>query len=105
MSLGTEDRTKEELLAEIKNLRARVEQLEEDLQGAKKDRNNQEHKHEENHIRWSKERNGERARAEEILQTERAGRHHAEEELGGTKAQLKDVSFKLLLYSIIHFFP
>ena len=31
------------------------------------------------------------------MQTERAGRHHAEEELGGTKAQLKDVSFKLLL--------
>lgn len=33
----------------------------------------------------------------ETLQAERVGRHHAEDELGETKVQLKDVSFKLLL--------
>jgi signal transduction histidine kinase len=90
-------KTKKELLAEIKNLRARSEQLEEDLRAVRKDRNNQERKYEENHALWSKERNGERAKAEETLQAEKVGRHHAEEELGETKAQLKDVSFKLLL--------
>ncbi len=31
------------------------------------------------------------------MQAERVGRHHAEQELGETKTQLKDVSFKLLL--------
>ncbi len=31
------------------------------------------------------------------MQAERVGRHHVEEELGETKTQLKDVSFKLLL--------
>ena len=67
------------------------------MQGVRKDRNNQEHKYEENHVRWSKERNEERTKAEETLQAERVGRHHTEEELGETKAQLKDVSFKLLL--------
>ena len=90
-------RTKEELLTEIKNLQTRIKQLERDLRGVRKDRNNQEHKYEENHILWSKERNGERAKAEETLQAERVERHHAEEELGETKTQLKDVSFKLLL--------
>ncbi len=95
--MGTDARTREELLAEIKNLRTRLEQLEGDLRVVRKDRNNQEHRYEETHLRWSRERNGERAKAEETLQTERAGRHHAEEELGETKAQLKDVSFKLLL--------
>ncbi|HYA94237.1 MAG TPA: sensor histidine kinase [Thermodesulfobacteriota bacterium] len=88
---------KQELLAENKKLRTRSKQLEENLRAIRKDRNNQEHKYEENHVLWSKERNGERAKAKETLQVERAGRHHAEEELGETKAQLKDVSFKLLL--------
>ena len=95
--LKTDALTKEELLAEIKNLRTRIEQLEEDLGVVRKDRNNQEHRYEENHIRWSKERNEERAKAEATLQAERAGHHHIEEELGEAKAQLKDVSFKLLL--------
>jgi signal transduction histidine kinase len=95
--LETDARTKEELLAEIENLRTRVEQLEEDLRIVRKDRNNQEHRYEENHIHWSKERNEERVKAEETLQSERVRRHHTEEELGQTRAQLKDVSFKLLL--------
>jgi signal transduction histidine kinase len=95
--VGTDTRTQEELLSEIENLRTRVEQLQEDLAVVRKDRNNEEHKYEENHLSWSKERNGERAKAEEVLQAERVGRHHAEEELGQTKVQLKDVSFKLLL--------
>ena len=81
----------------MKNLQTRIKQLEEDLQCVRKDRNNQEHKYEENHIRWSKERNGERVKAEETLQAERVGHHHTEEELDNTRAQLKDVSFKLLL--------
>jgi signal transduction histidine kinase len=95
--LETDARTKEELLVEIENLRTHVEQLGEELRAVRKDRNNQEHKYEENHALWSKERNGERAKAEETLQAEKVGRHHAEEELGETKTQLKDVSFKLLL--------
>jgi signal transduction histidine kinase len=90
-------RTKEELLAEIKKLRTRVKQLEKDLQVVRKNRNNQQQEYEENHMRWSQERNGERAKAEEILQAERTERHRTEEELGQTKVQLKDVSFKLLL--------
>jgi signal transduction histidine kinase len=63
----------------------------------RKNRNNQQQDYEENHIRWSQERNGERAKAEEILQAERTEHHRTEEELGQTKVQLKDVSFKLLL--------
>ncbi len=90
-------KTKKELLAEIADLQTRLGQLEGKLELARTDRNDQEHKHEENHIRWSKERNGERVKAEETLQTEKVGRHHAEQELGETKVQLKDVSFRLLL--------
>jgi signal transduction histidine kinase len=95
--LETDARTKEELLAECENLRTQIEQLGEELRAVRKDRNNHEHKYEENHIRWSKERNGERAKAEETLQSERVERQHTEKELGETKTQLKDVSFKLLL--------
>ncbi len=95
--METDARTKKELLAEIKNLQTRIKQLEKNLKGVRKNRNDQEHKYEENQIRWSQERNGERAKAEEILHTEKVGRHHAEQELGETKTQLKDVSFKLLL--------
>jgi signal transduction histidine kinase len=95
--LETDARTKEEILKENKDLRTRLEQLEEDLRFLRKDRNNQAHKQEENNTRWVKERNHERAKAEEILQTEKVGRQRAEGELGETKARLKDVSFKLLL--------
>lgn len=95
--LETDTRTREEILREEKNLRVRINQLEEDLRAVRKNSNNQSHRHEENHILWSKERNGERAKAEEALQAEKVGRRHAEDELDDTKAQLKDVSFKLLL--------
>jgi signal transduction histidine kinase len=95
--LKTDARTREEILKEEKSLRVRIKQLEENLEAVKKNSNNQAHKHEENHILWSKERNGERAKAEEALQAEKLERRHAENELGDTKAQLKDVSFKLLL--------
>ncbi len=83
--LETDGRTKKELLAEIKNLKTRIRQLEQNLKGLRKDKNDQEHTYEENHIRWSKERNGERATAAETLYAERVGRHHAEQELGETK--------------------
>jgi len=83
--LEVDARTKKELLAEIENLRSRSEQLEEDLRTVRKDRNNQEHKYEENHIRWSKERNGERAKAEETLQAARVGRHHNRGGIRGNK--------------------
>jgi signal transduction histidine kinase len=95
--LESDSRTKKEILKENSDLLTRLEQLEEDLRVIRKDRNNHEHKDEENHIRWSKERNDERAKAEETLQAEKNGRRHAEDELGDTKTQLKDVSFKLLL--------
>jgi len=95
--LETDTRTRDEILKEEKNLRVRINQLEEDLQAVRKNSNNQSRKHEENHVLWSKEKNGERAKAEEALRAEKVGRRHAEDELDDTKAQLKDVSFKLLL--------
>jgi signal transduction histidine kinase len=95
--LERDNRTKKEIIQENRDLRTRLEQLEEDLRAVRKNRNNQAHQHEENHIHWSRERNDERTKAEETLQTEKVARHYAEEELGDAKAQLKDVSFKLLL--------
>jgi signal transduction histidine kinase len=95
--LETDARTREEIIKENRDLRTRLEQVEEDFRAARENMNNQVHKHEENHVLWSKERNDDRAKAEETLQAEKVGRRHAEDELGGTKAQLKDVSFKLLL--------
>jgi signal transduction histidine kinase len=95
--LETDSRTQEEIIKENRDLRTRLGQLEESLQALRKNMNNQAHKHDENHILWSKERNGERAKAEETLQAEKVGRRHAEDELGDTKTQLRDVSFKLLM--------
>jgi signal transduction histidine kinase len=95
--LETDSRTKKKILEENKDLRTRLAQLEEDLRAVRKNMNKQVHKHEENQILWSKERNHERAKAEETLQSEKVGRRHAEDELGETKTQLKEVSFKLLL--------
>jgi len=54
-------------------------------------------KHAEDEILWGKERNHERARADELLQFEQVEHRHSEEELGKTREQLRDVSFKLLL--------
>jgi len=54
-------------------------------------------KHAEDEIRWGKERNHERAKADELLQFEKTEHRHSEEELGKTREQLRDVSFKLLL--------
>jgi signal transduction histidine kinase len=89
--------TMEELLAEINYLRARLAETEEALLAATKSRNNHVRKHAEDEVRWGKERNHERAKADELLQFAKVEHRHSEEELGKTRDQLRDVSFKLLL--------
>jgi signal transduction histidine kinase len=95
--LDNEAKIREELIAEIEDLRARLAETEKALRVVSKNRNNHVRKHAENKIAWAKERNHERARADELLQSEKADHRHAEEELGKTRDQLRDVSFKLLL--------
>jgi len=95
--LGYDSKTGEELIAEIKDLRARLAESEDALFATRKNRNNHVRKHAEDGIAWAKERNHERARVEEILQFEKGEHHHSEEELGKTRDQLREVSFKLLL--------
>jgi signal transduction histidine kinase len=95
--LDKEAETREALLAEIKDLRSRLAESEKDLLAAAKNRNNHVRKHAEDEIRWAKERNGERAKADEELQIEKLEHRHSEEELGKTREQLREVSFKLLL--------
>ena len=95
--MGKDAETREELLAEIKDLRARLAETEEVLLAAQKSRNNHVSKHAEDEIRWGKERNHELARADELLQFEKVEHRHSEEELGKTRDQLRDVSFRLLL--------
>jgi signal transduction histidine kinase len=95
--LGNAAETREDLLAEIKDLRARLAEAEEALLAANKSRNNHVRIHAEDEIRWGKEKNHERARAEELLQFEKVEHRHSEEELGKARDQLRDVSFRLLL--------
>jgi signal transduction histidine kinase len=95
--LDKDAENRETLLAEIKDLRARLAETEEALLAAQKSRNNHVSKHAKDEIRWGKERNHERARADELLQFEKVEHRHSEEELGKTRDQLRDVSFRLLL--------
>jgi signal transduction histidine kinase len=95
--LDNDAKTREELIAEIKDLRARLAEIEEALLAANKSRNTHVRKHDEDEIRWAKERNYERARADELLQFEKMEHRHSEKELEKTREQLRDVSFKLLL--------
>ena len=95
--LGNDAEPREELIAEIKDLRIRLAETEEALFAASKSRNNHVRKHAEDEIRWAKERNHERASADELLQFEKMEHRHSEKELGKTREQLRDVSFKLLL--------
>ena len=95
--LDPDAKTRETLLAEIKDLRARLAEAEQALLAASKSRNNHMRRHAEDEIRWGKERNLERARADELLQFEKMEHRNSEEELGKTRDQLRDVSFKLLL--------
>ncbi len=88
---------REALLAEIKDLRGRLAEAEEALLIAGKTRNNHVRRRAEDEIRWTQERNHERARADEILQFAKVEHRHSEEALGKTRDQLRDVSFKLLL--------
>jgi hypothetical protein len=92
--LGKDAETREGLLAEIKDLRTRRAETEEALLAARKSRNNHVRKEAEDEIRWAKERNHERARADELLQFEKVEHRHSEEELGKTRDQLRDVSFR-----------
>ncbi len=97
ISLGYDSKTREELITEIKDLRARLAESEDALFATRKNINNHVRKHAEDEIAWVKERNHERARVEEILQFEKVEHRHSEEELGKTRDQLREVSFKLLL--------
>ena len=87
----------EDVLAKIRDLKARLEECEEELGVLKKSRNNHVREHQEDEIRWAQERKQERAKADELLQFEKIEHRHSEEELGKTREQLRDVSFKLLL--------
>jgi signal transduction histidine kinase len=89
-------KTREEILEELKNLRTRLQEVEEAQQVIRKEKNNQAHRHAEEEIRWTQEREKERASAGEILHSEKMEHRHSEEELGKTREQLRDVSFKLL---------
>jgi len=89
-------KTREEILEELKNLRTRLQEVEEARQVIRKEKNNQAHRHAEEEIRWAQEREKERASAGEILHFEKMEHRHSEEELGRTREQLRDVSFKLL---------
>jgi len=81
----------------MKDLKARLEECEEELGVLKKSRNNHVREHEEDEIRWAQERKHERAKADELLQFEKIEHRHSEEELGKTREHLRDVSFKPLL--------
>ena len=95
MDHNAEPRAK--LLAEIKDLRARLAEAEQALIASSKSKNNHLRKHSEDEIRRGKEGNHRRARADELLQFEKVEHRHSEEESGKTRDQLRDVSFKLLL--------
>ena len=95
--MGKDAQNQETLLAEIKDLRARLAETEEALLAAHKSRNNHVSKHAEDETAWAKERNHERARADELLQFEKMEHRHSEKELGKTREELRDVSIKLLL--------
>lgn len=94
--LEDDSKTREEILAELKNLRTRLQEVEEARRVISKEKNNQAHQHAEQEIRWPKERENERASLGEILHFEKMEHRHSEEELGRTREQLRDVSFKLL---------
>ena len=94
--LEDDSKTREEILGELRNLRTRLHEVEEARQVIRKEKNNQAHLHAEEEIRWTKERESERASAGEILHFEKMEHRHSEEELGRTREQLRDVSFKLL---------
>jgi signal transduction histidine kinase len=94
--LEDDSKTREEILEELKNLRTRLQEVEEARQVIKKEKNNQAHRHAEEEVRWTQEREKERASAGEILHFEKMEHRHSEEELGRTREQLRDVSFKLL---------
>ena len=95
--MGSDSRTQEELLAEIRDLRTRLEETLGELHALSKNRNHQARRHSEDESRWARERDSERARAEEMLRIEKGERQHAEKELGKTQEQLREVSFRLLL--------
>jgi len=95
--VGSDARTQVELLSEIKDLRTRLEKTLGELHAISKNRNHQARKHSDDQIRWVNERDSERARAEEMLRSEKVERGHAEKELGKTQKQLREVSFRLLL--------
>jgi signal transduction histidine kinase len=95
--MGNDPKTREELLAEIKDLRTRLEETEETLRAVTKNRNNHIQKHSKDEIQWAKNRKSERAIAKEMLDAERSQHQHAEKDLHETRERLRDVSFRLLL--------
>lgn len=58
--LEDDSKTREEILEELKNLRTRLQEVEEARQVIKKEKNNQAHRHAEE-VRWTQEREKERA--------------------------------------------
>jgi signal transduction histidine kinase len=81
----------------MKDLLAQPFECKEELRVLKKGRNNHIRKHQEDWIRWARERNHDRAKANELLQFEKIEYRHSEEELEKTRVKLRDASFKLLM--------
>ena len=88
---------REDLLAEIKDLRSRLEEAEERLRGVRKNKNNEARKHLEDENRWAKERNSERAKTDQMIRAETIKRQRADKKLEETQEQLRFVSSRLLL--------
>jgi signal transduction histidine kinase len=81
----------------MKDLLAQPFECKEELRVLKKSRNNHIRKYQEERIRWARERNHDRAKANELLQFEKIEYRHSEEELEKTRVKLRDASFKLLM--------
>ena len=84
--LEDDSKTREEVLAELRNLRTRLQQVEKARRVIRKEKNNQAHRHAEEEIRWTKEREKDRASSGEILHFEKMEHRHSEEELGKTRS-------------------
>jgi signal transduction histidine kinase len=95
--LENDVKCREELLSEIKDLQARLEEAEEALRAISKSRNNEARQHSEDKTHWAKNRNSERAAANKMIESVKIEHQYVEKELGQTKEKLRHVSFRLLL--------
>lgn len=87
-----ESKTREEILEELCSLRTRLREVEDSRRSIRQERNLNAVQHAEHEAQWLQEREHERA----SLQLEKAEHEHSLQDLGKARAQLRDVSFRLL---------